>query len=606
MHFHSWLLNKLGYSLPFLFAFVMLLILNPASAAPSAALGYTPKYPPGFSHFDYVNPKAPKGGTLLLSGFGNFDSFNPYLLKGIAPSGIELLFESLMEKSQDEPFSMYGLLAEDVELATDKLSVTFRLNPQARFSDGSEVTATDVKFSFDILKSQQAHPQYRIYWKDIKSAQVIDKYTVRFEFSQVNPELYLIAAEIPIFSKAATEGEPFDQIVTKPLVGTGPYRMSDYQMGKYVTYQRRPDYWANDLNTRRGMYNFDHITFKYYKDREISLEALKSGEFDFMAVYNSKAWAREYVGPQFDSGKLIKTEFEHQNNAGMQGFVFNLRRPIFQDVRVRKAINLAFDFAWANKNLFYNQYERCYSYFSNSELAASGLPDEAELTLLKPLQQKYPNAFPTAALTEEWQPVSTESPNSLRGNLRQAKKLLTQAGWQLKNGVLQKDGLKLAFEAMLAQKGFERIMAPFAQNLEKLGIQLTYRTIDIALYQRRDDSFDFDMKVTIFPQSHSPGNELKNMWHSSSADEEGSNNWLGLKNPVVDALLDKIIYAPDRQSLVTAAHALDRILLHGEYVVPNWYTNKHRAAYWNKFGKPEKSPLYYQIEDWVLRTWWPQ
>jgi len=583
-----------------------LLFINSVSAAPSAALGYTPKYSPGFSHFDYVNPNAPKRGTLALSGFGNFDSLNPYLLKGIAPAGINLLFDSLMTKSQDEPFSMYGLLAEDVELATDKLSVTFRLNPQARFSNGTEVTATDVKFSFDTLKSQQAHPKYRFYWKDIKSAQVIDKYTVRFEFAQVNPELYLIAAEIPIFSQAATTDEPFDKIVTKPLVGSGPYLIDDYQLGKYANYQRRADYWAKDLNVRRGMYNFDRVTVKYYKDREISLEALKSGEFDFMGVYNSKSWAREYVGPKFDSGELLKTEFAHQNNAGMQAFVFNLRRPIFQDIRVRKAINLAFDFAWANNNLFYNQYQRCYSYFSNTKLAASGLPTEAELALLKPLQEKYPDAFPSAALTEAWQPVSTQSPNSLRGNLRQAKKLLTQAGWRLKDGVLQKEGLKLAFEAILVQKGFERIMAPFAQNLRRLGIQLTYRTIDIALYQRRLNNFDYDMKVTIFPQSHSPGNELKNMWHASSADEEGSHNWLGLKNPVVDALLDKVIYAPDRQSLVTAVHALDRVLLHGEYVVPNWYTNKHRAAYWDKFGKPEKLPLYYQVEDWALSTWWHQ
>jgi len=583
-----------------------LLFINSVSAAPSAALGYTPKYSPGFSHFDYVNPNAPKRGTLALSGFGNFDSLNPYLLKGIAPAGINLLFDSLMTKSQDEPFSMYGLLAEDVELATDKLSVTFRLNPQARFSNGTEVTATDVKFSFDTLKSQQAHPKYRFYWKDIKSAQVIDKYTVRFEFAQVNPELYLIAAEIPIFSQAATTDEPFDKIVTKPLVGSGPYLIDDYQLGKYANYQRRADYWAKDLNVRRGMYNFDRVTVKYYKDREISLEALKSGEFDFMGVYNSKSWAREYVGPKFDSGELLKTEFAHQNNAGMQAFVFNLRRPIFQDIRVRKAINLAFDFAWANNNLFYNQYQRCYSYFSNTKLAASGLPTEAELALLKPLQEKYPDAFPSAALTEAWQPVSTQSPNSLRGNLRQAKKLLTQAGWRLKDGVLQKEGLKLAFEAILVQKGFERIMAPFAQNLRRLGIQLTYRTIDIALYQRRLNNFDYDMKVTIFPQSHSPGNELKNMWHASSADEEGSHNWLGLKNPVVDALLDKVIYAADRQSLVTAVHALDRVLLHGEYVVPNWYTNKHRAAYWDKFGKPEKLPLYYQVEDWALSTWWHQ
>jgi microcin C transport system substrate-binding protein len=576
-------------------------------AAPSAALGYTPKYKPNFKHFDYVNPDAPKGGELILSGFGNFDSFNPYLLKGIAAAGLSLVFETLMEKSQDEPFSLYGLLAEDIKLAKDKLSVTFRLNPQAHFTDGSPVTATDVKFAFDTLKSEQAHPQYRIYWNDIQAAEIIDNRNIRFRFAKKNPELHLIAAEIPVFARASVADKAFDTIVTEPLLASGPYLIDKYQMGKYISYKRNPNYWAKDLNTRRGMYNFEQITFKYYQDREVSLEALKSGEFDFMAVYNSKAWAREYIGPKFESGKIKKTELPHNNNAGMQGFVFNLRRPIFKDVRVRQAINLAFDFEWANQNLFFNQYERCDSYFSNSELAARGLPSKAELALLKPLREQFPHQFPSTILTQVWQPVSTKPPHSLRDNLRQAQKLLTAAGWHLQDGVLQNEaGIKLEFEVLLAQRGFERILAPFARNLAKLGIKLNYRTVDVALYQRRQDTFDFDMVVTIFGQSQSPGNELRAMWHSSSAEQEGSNNLIGLKNPLVDVLIEKVIYAPDRQALVAAVHALDRVMLAGEYVVPNWYTGRHRIAYWDKFGQPLKQPLYYQAENWMMTTWWQQ
>ena len=584
-----------------------MLILTPtAFGAPSAALGYVPKYEADFSHFDYVNPEAPKRGELVLSGFGHFDSLNPFLLKGIAAGGLYgLLFETLMEQSQDEPFSMYGLLAQDIELATDKLSVIFHLNPQARFSDGSEVTAEDVKFSFDMLKSKLAHPHYRIYWNDIQQAEVIDKYSVRFHFAKINPELHLIAAQMPVFSKISVGDEPFDNIVTRPLVGSGPYLIENYSFGKYITYQRRPNYWASNLNTRRGMYNFERVTLKYYQDREVAKEALKAGEFDFMAVFHSKAWARDYVGPQFDSGELKKAELPHHNNAGMQGFVFNLRRPIFQDIRVRKAINLAFDFEWANQNLFYNQYKRCESYFSNSELASSGLPTQAEIALLKPLHDQFPEDFPEAALTQAWQPVTVTPPHSLRSNLRQAKELLTEAGWELKNGVLQNaEGLKLEFEVMLAQKAFERILAPFARNLKKLGIELHYRTVDLALYQRRQNTFDFDMILKMFAQSQSPGNELMSMWHSTSANQEGSNNLIGLKNPVVDALIEKVIYAPDRQALLTAVHALDRVMLYGEYVVPNWYSGVHRVAYWDKFGKPDNLPLYYQIADWILMTWW--
>ena len=572
-----------------------------AQAAPSAALGYEPKYKAGFKHFDYVNPDAPKGGELLLSGYGSFDIINPFLLKGLPVGGTGLMFESLMQRSLDEPFSVYGLLAEDIQLADDKLSVTFRLNPKARFSDGSEVTAEDVKFSFDTLKSPKAHPQFRIYWSDIQEAEIIDKRTVRFKFSKVNPELHLIAADMSIFSKKSVGDKAFDKIVTEPLVGSGPYLIEKYDAGKNITYKRNPDYWAKDLNVRRGTHNFDRVTLKYYKDTNIALEALKAGEFDFIAVSNSKEWAREYVGAKFDSGDIKKEELPHKNNAGMQGFVFNLRRDFFKDLKVRQAINLAYDFEWANKNLFYDQYARCDSYFSNSELAARGLPNKEELALLEPFREQLPKEV----FTQAWTPVNTNPPNTLRDNLVKAKNLLTAAGWNLKDGVLQNaQGQKLSFEVLLNEKGFERIVAPFAHNLEKLGIKVTYRTVDHALYQQRLDSFDYDMTVVVFGQSQSPGNELMSMWHSSSAKQEGSNNSAGIQNPVVDALIEKVVYAPNRHSLLTAVHALDRVMLSGEYLVPNWFTPVHRIAYWNKFGQPKTRPTYYQAAQWMLETWW--
>lgn len=573
-----------------------------AAAAPAIALGYAPKYPPGFSHFAYANADAPKRGSLALSAVGNFDSLNPFLLKGIAAAGItDLVFETLMEQSLDEPFSQYGLLAEDVQLAPDRLSVTYRLNPRAKFSDGSPVTAQDVKFSFDTLKSQLAHPQYRFYWADIKRAVVVDERTVRFEFARVNPELHLLTGQMPIFSHRWGAGKPFDRIVTDLPLGSGPYRVDEVQLGKKISFRRNPDYWAKDLNTRRGTFNYDQVAFVYYKDSTVQLEAFKAGEFDFVAVTNSKQWARDYRGPKFSQGLIRKAELKHSNDAGMQGFVFNLRRDIFKDKRVRKAIGLAFDFEWSNRNLFYGQYQRCNSYFSNSELASSGVPRGDELKLLEP----YRDHLPPEVFARPWQPPSTNPPGSLRANLRQAKALLAQAGWTYRDGALRNaSGAPLAFEVLLAEKGFERIVGPFARNLARLGIQASYRTIDIALYQRRSDTFDFDMMVQSFPESQSPGNEQMNLWHSSAADKEGSNNVIGIKDPVVDAMVEKVVYAPDRKALVTATHALDRVLLNGEYLVPNWFTPVHRVAYWDKFGFPGQLPLYYSAMEWMLRFSW--
>lgn len=590
---------------PHLFLLVLALWLLPlprVGAAPAQALGYEPKYPPGFAHFDYVDTLAPKGGHLTLPALGSFDSLNPFTLKGIAADGAEdLLFETLMVPSLDEPFSQYGLLAEDAQLAADGLSVTFRLNPAARFLDGTPVTADDVKFSFDTLKSQQAHPRYRLYWSDIERAVVVDGRTLRYEFARVNPELHMIAGQIPVFARRWVEGRPFDKMALEQPVASGPYLIERYDLGNSITFVRNPDYWAKDLNVRRGMFNFERVTFKYYRDTTVALEAFKAGEFDFIAVSNSKEWARDYVGEKFDSGQIRKETLRHRNNAGMQGFVFNLRRSLFQDKRVRRAIVLALDFEWANRKLFYGQYNRCNSFFSNSELATQGLPAGAELALL----EKYRDRLPPEVFSGLWSPPSTDGPLGLRGNLRQAKALLEEAGWRFRDGALRdKDGRPLRFEVMLGQKGFERIVAPFARNLAKLGIEASYRVVDAAIYQRRTDTFDFDMTVEVFPQSQSPGNELRDMFHSQAAQREGSQNSPGIADPVVDALVDEVIYAKDRAALVTAVRALDRVLLNGEYLVPNWYIPYHRVAFRNRFAHPQTLPLYYNPTAWMLSTWW--
>lgn len=586
---------------------VVILILitiftNSVLAVPSMGMGYEPNYPADFKHFDYVNPDAPRGGKLVLAGTGAFDGFNPYILKGgNSAEGLNLVFESLMVSSLDEPFTKYPLIAEDIQLAKDRMSVQFKINKKARFSNGDVITAHDVKFSFDTLLSKQAHPVYRFTYGDVKQAVVINKYTIRFDFKQLNPELHLILGDFPVFSKKWLGDKSFDKLSEEIPVASGPYIIGKYSLGKQLVFQRDPNYWASDLPSRKGMFNFDQIVYKYYQDLVISLEAFKAGEFDFRFEYYSKLWAREHEGPNYESGKIIKELLPHKNNAGMQGFIFNTRREIFKDPRVRQAIALGFDFEWSNDHLFYNQYVVNDSYFSNTELAASGVPKGEELKLLEP----YRDQLPEAVFNQPWQPISTSSPMSLRKNLRIAKKMLEDAGWKLKDGVLvNKDGLALEYQVMLAQKGMDRILAPFARNLAKLGIKMTYRKVDRSLYIRRVREFDFDMVVGSFSQSLSPGNEQLNMFHSRSAKQVGSRNLAGIDNPAVDAMVEKVISASDRKELITACHALDRVLLNGHYLVVNWYINTHRIAYWDKFERPSQLPLYYSPISWMTESWW--
>ena len=573
-----------------------------ANAVPAMGMGYQPKYSEDYTHFDYTNPKAPKQGKLIMMGLGTFDSLNPYVLKGISAGGLSLLvFESLLEKSLDEPFSEYGLIADDFYLADDGLSVTFHINPQARFSNGDEIIASDIKYSFDTLMSKAAHPQFRVYYADVKSATVIDRLTVRFDFKKKNRELHMIVGEIPIFSKKWIGDLSFDKVSDERPIASGPYIVKKVDRGKNIQYVKNPDYWAKNLPVRKGMFNYEQITYKYYKDSTIALEAFKAGEFDFFFENYSKRWARSHNGSHYDSGEIIKTQLVHKNNAGMQGFAFNTRRAKFKDVRVRRALSLAYDFEWANDRLFYNQYVRADSYFSNSELAAQGLPEGKELALL----EKYRDQLPAEVFTHQWKPATTIAPDTLRKNLIQARDLLVEAGWTIQDGVLKNNKGKIfELDILLVQNGFDRIVAPYAHNLKKLGIKTNYRKVDSSLYKHRMDTFDFDMVVHSFPSSVSPGNEMMNMYHSSSAKIKGSNNIPGISNPVIDALVSAVIQSNDREEVVTASRALDRVLLVGEYLVPNWYIDVHRVAYWDKFGIPKTTPLYYDPITWLLKAWW--
>jgi microcin C transport system substrate-binding protein len=559
------------------------------------------KYPQGFHKFDYASDKAKKGGQLVLHDLGSYDKLNPFTLKGTPPAGLdELVFETLAVPSLDEPFASYGLIAKDIVLAPDKLSVTFTLHEEARFSDGTAITPEDVKFSLDTLKSPAASPSYQIYFQDIASAEVLDPRRVRFHFAQRNRELHMIASQLPVFSKKFYTAHPFDAPDMTPPVGSGPYLVKEIIPGKSITYSRNPRYWARDLNVRRGMFNFDTITYKYFKDQIVAVEAFKAGEFDFMPVNIAKQWARDLDGPKFKRGELVRETLPHKNNAGMQGFVFNLRKPVFQDRLVRKALSLAFDFEWTNEALFFGQYTRCDSFFSNSTMRAQGLPAGLELSYLEPFRA----TLPQEVFTTPPSPFSTKPPASLRANLLQAKKILAQAGWVVKNGVLtNKAGQPLEFEILLVGAGFERVMEPYINNLKKLGVRAHSRGIDPALYIRRMDNFDFDMMVSVYGQAQSPGNEQRNYWHSAAAERKGSRNLIGIADPAVDHLVEKIIYAQTQEELTAACRALDRVLWYGYYVVPNWYLAQHRIAYRAIFARPETLPLYYSPSQ-ALMTWW--
>jgi len=581
-----------------------------------------PKYPEGFAHFDYVNPNAPKGGTLVLPNPGqrtSFDKFNPFTLRGVTAPGIELMFESLAEGSADETSSVYGLLADDIEVAKDRKSVTFHIRPEAKFSDGSPVLAADVKYSFDVLMSGKAHPRYKTTFADITSAVVLSDRLVRFEFKNNNSELPILAGTLPIFSRnwgKKPDGSmvPFEQLAFETPIGSGPYLIESFKAGKSIVYKKNPQYWADQLakplNIRVGFYNFDRVLYKLYSDDAVRLEAFKAGEFDAIVEYRAKIWAKGYVGSKFDNGTLTKKAFVNHNGAGMQGFAMNIRRPIFQDPRVRQALGLALDFEWLNRQIFFDQYGRINSYFTNSDLSANfdgpSKPTEGELKLLKSLKAQYPQWVPVAVFGPMPPAPSTLPPSSLRQNLRKARELLMHAGWQYRDGALRNEkGEPFRFEIVEDGGFFLRVISAYIRNLEKLGIQVDVRTSDFALHQKRMNEFDFDMTTVRFQDSQNPGSELWDRFGSQAAKEKGSDNVIGIQSPVVDALVSEITRAQNRDQLRTAARALDRVLWNSYYVVPQWYNPTHRVAFRKEMRYPEP-PLYYQAEPWIMQNWWKE
>ncbi|PIT80841.1 extracellular solute-binding protein [Limnohabitans sp. JirII-31] len=573
------------------------------------------KYPGTFHHFDYVNPDAPKGGELVLvspTRLSSFDKYNPFTLKGNAAPGLSgLVFETLLTGTLDEPTTAYGLLAEDVSVSSDKRSVTFRLRAQARFNNGDPVLASDVKYSFDKLTSKEAAPQFRTLYAEVIGAKVIDLSTVRFDFARANPELPLIVGNLPVFSQkwGMKEGvsQPLDKIVTDLPIGSGPYKIGRVVFGRDISYDRDPHYWARDVNVRRGLFNFDRITYRLYKDNTAQLEGFKAGEFDFIQSFVAREWARAYTGKSFNSGQLIKRELKHGNAGDFQGFLFNTRLPKFQDVRVREAIGLAMDFEWMNRQLFYNAYQRVRGYFVASDFEATGLPDAAELALLTPLRaQLAPEVFSAPVPMPPRTEIDPASGQSLRDHLRQAKALLAQAGWTYREGALRNaQGEPFTLEFLDNSGAMGRVVTPFAKNLEKLGFVVNYKVIDFAVLQKRLDVFDFEIISNRNVGSESPGTELMERFGSKAAGTEGSGNFMGIQDSAVDALLEKVISSKTRPQLITAVRALDRVLRHGHYAVPHWYGGVHRVAWRNgRFEQPAVTPRYYQPEAWAVSTWW--
>jgi len=572
----------------------------PAGAAPSHGLSLFGdlKYGPDFKNFEYANPDAPKGGSMRLAAIGTFDSLNPYIVKGVAAAGMSQTFDTLMLASEDEPGSEYGLVAESADLAPDRKSVLYTLRKEARFHDGSPITPDDVIWTFDTLR-EKGQPMYRSYYGDVDKVEAEGERGVRFHFkSAENRELPQIVGQMPVLSKKYWAGRDFTKTTLDAPLGSGPYKVEAVDPGRSITYRLVPDYWAANLPVRKGRNNVGEIRYDYYRDGTIALEALKAGQYDVRLENSSKAWATGYDGPALRQGLLKKEEIPNELPRGMQGFGYNLRRPLFQNPKVRQALAYAFDFEWSNKNLFYDAYKRTRSYFDNSELAATGLPQGEELKILEPFRGKVPDEV----FTKEYDPPKYDGSGNVRDGLREALKLLKEAGWSIKSGKLVNDktGQPFEFEILLVQPEFERIVLPFVRNLERMGITARVRTVDASQYQKRMDTFDYDMAVESFGQSLSPGNEQRDYWGSKAAGEEGSRNVIGIKDPVIDALVEEVITAPDRDSLVARTRALDRVLQWGFYVIPHYHTNVSRVAYWDKFRRPEIAPKY----GIGLNTWW--
>jgi microcin C transport system substrate-binding protein len=563
------------------------------------AMHGAPKYPAGFSHFEYVNPAAPKGGSIYQGVAGStFDSLNPFVLKGTPVTAIlSFVFDTLMKSSSDEPFTMYGLVAKSIETPKDRAWVAFEIDERARHHDGTPITAEDVVFSFETLTSDKAHPSFRQYYYDVVKAEVTGPRAVKFTFRAAgNRELPLIVGQLYVFSKAYWANRQFDQVTLDRPLGNGPYRIGDLAAGRYITFERVKDYWAADLPVNRGYSNFDTIRLDYFRDATVAREAFKAGEFDYRAENQALAWATQYNVEAVRRGELVKREVPHQRPAGMQCFVMNTRRAQFKDWRVRRALALMFDFEWTNKNLFHGAYKRTLSYFANSEMEATGLPQGEELAIL----EKYKGRVPETVFTQPYTLPVYSGDGNIREGARAAIALLKEAGLEFKGAALVgSDGRPLRFEILSGSPAFERIFLPYVGNLKRIGVVAELRMVDPVQYQKRVENFDFDMITAGWGQSESPGNEQRNFWSSRAADTIGSNNTVGIKDPVIDELIDLIITAPDRAQLVARCKALDRVLLHHHFVVPSWHVAVDRLVYWDKFGV---SPPHRRGTSWV--TWW--
>jgi microcin C transport system substrate-binding protein len=570
------------------------------------ALHGDPKYMADFKNVDYVKPDAPKGGILKSAAIGSFDSLNPFIIKGTPAAGLnylrsDIFYESLMQNAWDEPFTLYGIIAESVEIPEDRSWVAFNLRPQAKFHDGQPITADDVVWTFNTLM-EKGQPFFKAYWGDVKSVTAESPSRVKFEFAvKGNAELPLIIAEMVVLPKHFWEGKNFDESSLEMPVGSGPYKIGKVDAGRSIEFVRDPNWWGKELSFFKGMYNFDTLVYDYYRDADVAHEAFFAGEYDVKLENSAKLWKQGYnVGP-VKEGRIAKEEIANERPAGMQAFIYNIRRPVFADIKVREALNYAFDFEWSNKQFAFGSYTRTDSYFENSKLASAGLPMGDELLLL----EKYRGKIPDAVFETTYINPKTDGSGNNRENLRKAARMLEDAGYILgADGIrTNKDGLRLEFEILDSNTQFERWVMPFIQNLQRIGVKATFRVVDTAQYQNRLNSFDFDMTISTYGQSESPGNEQRDFWGSDKADIEGSRNYIGVKDPIIDEIVTDIIHAGSREDLVAKVRALDRILLYNHYVIPMWHYPKWRIAYWKKLERPQKlSP----IAPLVTETWWQQ
>lgn len=558
-----------------------------------------PKYPADFTHTDYVNPDAPKGGLVTVGAGGTFDSFNGFILKGVPASGVSLIYDTLLSGSSDEAFSQYGNLAKSIRMPKDRSWIEFTLRDEAKWHDGKPVTPEDVVWTFNTF-IEKGQPFFRAYYADVTNVEKTGERSVKFTFNgTTNRELPLIVGQLQILPKHYWEGRDFAKTTLEPPLGSGAYKIGKFEPGRYITYDRVADYWGDDVPINKGTQNFGQIRFEYYRDTAVQLEAFKAGKIDYRGENSSRQWATGYDFKAVKDGRVIKKMFPHERPSGMQGFAFNTRREIFKDRRVRQALGYAFDFEWSNKTLFYGQYSRTNSFFDNSELAAKGLPTGEELNIL----EKYRGKVPPEVFTTEFKSPVTDGSGNIRRQLRAALKLLKEAGWTVKDGALRNAaGDPFEFEFLIRTGGLmDKIILPFTKNLERLGIKATIRSVDVPQYIKRYETFDFDVVVAGMGQSDSPGNEQRDYWHSKNADVPGSRNIMGIKDPVVDELIDGIIQAPDREALVANTRALDRVLLWSYYVIPQFHNRGDRYAYWNKFGMPTTIPKNGVS---IMGTWW--